>query len=263
MIDIHAHILPGIDDGAADWDESYEMARIALRDGVHTIVATPHMMWDGAYSNRAQTVLALVDEANDRFASEGIDLKILPGGEIYLSQETPAALDRGDYLTYNNQSKYILVEWSTAETPHFVEQILFECSVRKLTPVIAHPERNARLSRDPDLLAQWVEQGMLLQVNARSLLGDSGEQVRRAAEELLARRLVHFIASDAHSIARRPPGLMAARERVEELQGKEIADILTVENPRRLMTSEQVIVWDPVIPKSRGGLLARLFRRTQ
>jgi len=237
------------------------MARIAVADGVRVMVATPHMMWDGVFRNRAPEVLDLVEEANRRFAEGKIDLQVVAGGELYLSPETPRGVASGELLTYGNQRQFVLVEWSMSELPPYVEQLLFDLQLNQVTPVVAHPERYAYLFDEMEMLAGWVERGVLLQVNARSLLGESGEKIRRAAETLVQSRMAHFLGSDAHSSERRPPGLSAAAKRVRELVGDEIAGVLTSENPRRLLAGEEIVTWKPAPPPARRGLLSRWFGR--
>lgn len=261
MIDLHSHILPGIDDGAKSWDEALAMARIAVKEGVKVMAATPHMMWDGRFAIRSFDVLPLVDEAKERFRQDGIELEIVAGGEIYLSPETPAGIRSGELLTYADQRRYALVEFAAGEVPSFADQVFFECQLQGLKLVLAHPERNPALMNNLDQVVAWIERGILLQVNATSLVRDAGSRVRKAAEELVSRHLVHFVASDAHSTERRPPGLARARARLEEIAGKEMAHALVSENPRRLLAGEAVMVWEPINPKRRPGFWSRLMRR--
>lgn len=260
MIDIHSHLLPGLDDGARSWEETIEMARIAWRDGVRVMAATPHMMWDGRYANRTPAVLERAAEAAERLKKAGVPLDLVPGGEIYLTLESAAALEAGDFLTYGNRGNYALVELPSTEVPPYAEQVFFDCQLLGIRLVLAHPERNPSVMSDLDRVVSWIERGLLLQVNARSLLGESGPHVRRAAELLLERRLVHFVASDAHSTSRRVPGLSEARGRIEALAGKAMADALVHENPRRLLQGEDIEVWEPAPPKTRG-LWQRLLGR--
>ena len=260
MIDIHSHLLPGLDDGAKSWDETLAMARIAREDGVKVMAATPHMMWDGQYANRAPDVLALVAEAQERLERAGIDLAVVAGGEIYVSPETPGGIKSGELLTYGGQRRFALIEFPSNDVPPFADQVFFDCQLQGVKLVLAHPERNAALMSDLGRVVSWIERGLYLQVNTRSLLGDSGGRVQQAAEQLLRRHLVHFVASDAHSSTRRPPGLSQARARLEAIVGQEMAQALVSENPRRLLDGEAIKVWDPVSPRRRG-LLGRLFRR--
>lgn len=261
MIDIHSHLLPGLDDGAASWDETLAMARLAREDGVRVMAATPHMMWDGQYANRAPDVLELVAEARERLAHAGIDLEVVAGGEIYLSPETPKGLESGELLSYGNDRRAILIEFPSREVPPYAEEVIFACQLQGVSVVLAHPERNPAVMSDLERVVTWIERGLYLQLNARSLLGESGRWIQQSAEELLRRHLVHFVASDAHSTGRRPPGLSLAKRRVEAVVGEEMARALVSDNPRRLLEGEPVRVWDPVVPR-RAGFWSRLFRRS-
>lgn len=263
MIDLHSHVLPGLDDGADNWDEAIEMARMSAADGVTTLAVTPHMMWDGSYANRAPEVRALFAEAKERFKKAGVPITLVVGGEIYVSPETAKAIEDDHFLTYGDQKRYALVEMPSVEVPAYMEQVIFECGVIGVTPIIAHPERNRQAMNDLGRLATWVEQGVLLQVNARSLTGDSGKTLQKAAQALVVRRLVHLVASDAHSTRRRPPGLSAARACVERLAGTEVADALVSVNPRRILEGESVPVWKPELkPGRRWGFLERFLKRS-
>lgn len=259
LIDVHSHILPGIDDGADSWETAAEMARMWVADGVHTVVATPHMMPEGAFANRRADVMPLVEEANERLRSLGIPLAVVVGGELYADPGLAGKIASGELLTYGDQGRYALVEMPAAEIPPFMEELLFECQVRRVTPVLAHPERNRGVAADVEAVAAWIERGGLVQVNARSLLGAPGTEAREIAEELIRRRMAHLVASDAHSVRRRPPGLAAARDRIAELAGPELAQILVSDNPRRLLEGEPLIEWEPLPPQKRRGFWARLF----
>lgn len=260
MIDLHAHILPGIDDGAKSWEDTLEMARLSLDDGVTCIVATPHMMPDGEYCNRATDVLPKVEEAKARLAEERIPLELVAGGELYLSPHVEAGVNSGELLTYGNQKRYVLVELPGFEVPPFCERVLFQLQVKGVRPILAHPERNVGLRQEFERLAEWVKRGLLLQVNARSLLGESGSRAQRFAEELLEWRMVHFLASDAHGVRRRPPGLAKAKEHAARIAGRDVADALVHSNPGRVLAGEHVEAWSVERP-ARRGVLSRLFRR--
>ena len=186
---------------------------------------------------------------------------IVAGGEIYLSPETPFGITRGELLTYDNRRRYALVELPSSDVPPYAERVFFECQLHGVKLVLAHPERNPAVMGDLGRIVSWIERGVHLQVNTRSLLGDSGGRVQRAAEELIRRHLVHFVASDAHSQTRRPPGLAQAKTRLQAIVGKEMAQTLVYDNPRRLLEGEAVRVWDPVTRSRRRNLWSRFFRK--
>ena len=261
MIDIHCHILHGLDDGAKDLSEALEIARIAVDDGVQAIVATPHMMPDGPMANRREIVMERYAELLEALRREQIPLEVHPGGEVHIGFNVPGELAGGSLLTVADGGVYALIELPSGEIPTYSEQLIFECQLRGVTPIIAHPERNARKAGDLERLGEWIARGVLLQVNAQSLLGISGTEIERSARELVARRFAHFVASDAHSTVRRPPRLAAARAVVERLAGSEHARILFEENPRRAVAGEPVIAWEP-LPPLRRGFFDRLLRRS-
>lgn len=260
MIDLHTHILPGLDDGARDWDESLEMVRISVDDGVQSLAVTPHMLPDGAFANRTGQVLPLLDELKRRVADRGIPLELVAGGEIYISPQTPAGVRAGELLTYGSAGKFALLELPGSEVPPWVESVFFDLQVAGVLPVLAHPERNIAVMKDVDTLVTWVRRGLFLQVNARSLTGESGPKVQRAAEELLERRVVHLLASDTHGPLRRPPGLGKARSRAEAIAGRDVAEALVLQNPRRVLMGEPLLTWEPTAPPRRG-ILSRILRR--
>ncbi len=262
MIDLHSHLLPGIDDGADSWEETLEMARAALDDGVTCMVATPHMMPDGEFANRSHGVLALIEETKERLARESLPLEVVAGGELYIHPTLHEGVRDGTLLTYGKAHKYALVELPSIDVPPYAERVIFELQVGGVQPILAHPERNPSLVQGMERLVEWVERGLLLQVNARSLLGDSGSRSRRFAEELLEWRLVHFIASDAHGIKRRPPGLSAARERAAGIVGPQMAEAMVRTNPARVIAGEPVHVW-PIERPKRQRMLRRLWGRSR
>lgn len=242
------------------------MARKAIADGITKMVATPHMMPDGGYKNRSPEVIKLVNEANAKFERVGIGLEVFAGGEIYLVPDVEKAIDNGDLLTYDNKRKYALFEWSTAQLPPYAENVFFNCQMRHITPIIAHVERYESVLERPELPVDWVRKGVLLQVNARSLESHAHrrshryDRVKRVAEMLIERRLIHFVATDAHSVNKRPPVLSRAYDRVADLTDTEYADVLFRVNPGRVLEGEEAIRWEPVPSRGRRRLLSRLFK---
>ena len=259
MIDIHSHILPGLDDGPKDLSESLEMARRAVADGVSAMVATPHMMPDGPYANRRGAVMERLAELKEALARENVPLEVLPGGEVYVSLDVARELGEGSLLTLADLGAHVLIELPAGEIPPYTEQVLFEVRLRRIVPVIAHPERIVRSPEDLETLAEWVRKGVLLQVNGRSLLGESGTGPAKAARAIIVRRMAHFVASDAHGTTKRPPGLSAARREVERIAGPEEARLLVEENPGRLIAGEAIPAREPA--PARRGLFDRLFKR--
>lgn len=252
MIDIHAHILPEIDDGAADWATSLEMCRMAAADGVSAIVATPHML-DGVYNVSRATVLTKVEELRQRLSDAGVAITVLPGADIHVESDFLALLKAGQLVTINDAGKYVLVEFSHYTLPPRSSEFLFSIRTTGTIPIITHPERNFDIQRRPDIVAEWVGTGNLVQVTAASITGHFGSAARELAESLLRANLVHVVASDAHSVKERSPILSAARAAVTTAVSAEVAERLFMTNPEHIVKGEEFELpeHDPIVRKRR------------
>jgi len=233
VIDIHSHLLPGIDDGPRSWESALRLCRALVADGITTAVATPHVI-DHVYPNTTARVSALVVELGERLAEAGVPLAVLPGGEVEMSCRhlTDAPFDDVPTLA---GGRYVLIEVPATLVPRPFEALLFSLQARGTVPVVAHPERCLPLQREPGIARGWRAAGALLQVDAESVLGLFGPGVQRAATALVSQGLVHVMASDSHSCERRPPRLAAAAGAVEALGGRELARFLVEEGPRRVV----------------------------
>jgi protein-tyrosine phosphatase len=238
MIDLHAHILPGLDDGAPDLGEALSMAWLAVEDGIVSLVATPHVTGDHYRTDRT-TILSAVEQLNNHLDKYQIPLKILPGAEYRLEPDLPERLARGELLTLNDGGRYLLVELPAAFVPPYTERVLYELQLQGVTPIIAHPERNASFCRRPDLLQALVSRGVPAQVTAGSLTGMFGREAVRMAFYFLECGLAHFVASDAHSSVGRTPVLSPALAEVERRLGVDAARKL-VDNSRRVLEGQAI-----------------------
>lgn len=254
MIDLHAHVLPGIDDGPATWEEAVDVVRMAEADGITAIVATSHMMPDGVFVNRRADLLPLVDELRRRVREQEIDVAIYAGGEVYMSPDVIARLERGDVLTYCDVGRYMLLEMPASEIPDYAEQVVADLRWMGITPIIAHPERNLGIMEKPRRAEMLVRQGALLQVNASSLRGDHA--TRGAAKFLITHGLVHFLATDAHGVYSRRPRLAKYLRRVEEWIGPAEANKLVRDNPAAVIAGQEL--GPASVPERRPGLRARI-----
>jgi len=235
MVDIHCHILPGIDDGPQSWALTAEMCRIAARDGVTHIVATPHCNHEFAYDRDRCT--EMLGELSD--SAEG-KLTFSLGCDFHFSYDNiQDALAHPRRYTIG-ESQYLLVEFSDFGIPPEVKQNLLSISSSGMVPIITHPERNRPLLNKPEMVLEFVEQGCLVQVTANSFTGYWGSRSQKMAEWLFKRQAIHVIASDAHDPARRPPVLSEARKVVTELAGAEVADALLVQNPAAIVDGESL-----------------------
>lgn len=197
VCDMHTHALPAVDDGAADWGESLEMARQAAACGVTHLVVTPHYL-PGVYDADASLVRQLTGEFRERIAAAGISLEVLEGSEVFLSLEVPDLLRRGILATLGDRGDHLLLELPAGEFPRWAAEVLFRVRLQGLVPVLAHPERNHVLQHRPDLLGDLVRQGALVQVEAGSLTGLHGRRVQGVAERWIRQGWVHMLGSDAH-----------------------------------------------------------------
>ncbi len=234
MIDIHAHILPSIDDGPETIEESIELCKVAANDGIKTIVATPHSK-DGVYETKSVEILKAVDTLNSQLEENRIDVKILPGAEIHISEGLVESIKNGDVLTINNGGKFILFELPIVIIPPGTDKFIFNLKSNGIVPIIAHAERITAFQRKPELVDQLVKIGARVQINAHCLTKRVNPGEKKCAEWLLKNRLVHFIASDVHSLNVRPPILSKAVENATRIIGEEEARALVCRNPELII----------------------------
>ena len=245
MIDLHCHILPGIDDGSGSLEESLSMARLAMEDGIHTIVATPHTL-DGIYINPVREIISRVTTLQNALSENNINLRLCVGADVHLCPHMMEKVKNGDAGTINNAGKYILLEFPSQTIPPAVKDEIFTMKLNGITPIITHPERNLIIQRDMNILYELVRMGALCQVTAMSITGDFGETVRQCAGELFQRRLAHVIASDAHSSDIRPPLLSPAVEATAEIMGSyEEAEHMVTEVPAAILSGEAIEISEP------------------
>ncbi len=228
MIDIHHHCLPGVDDGPRELEEAVEMCRLAAREGIETIVATPHVLrgrWPVFSPLELESRIAALR------AAVGDKPRLVLGSEYYFAHDMAEVLREGKAIVPLAGSRYVLLELASNSVPPMLEQPLYRAQLEGWVPIVAHPERNLVYQSHPELLAQLVAHGARVQVTASSLTGAFGEQARASAETLLRRRLVHFIATDAHNTAKRPPRVTEALAALRAVVGDDVADALTRTNP--------------------------------
>lgn len=239
MIDLHFHCLPGIDDGPPDWETAEALCRAASADGATTLVATPHVFrepWVNADRRARELLLA---ELNRRLAGAP---RVVAGAEVWYTGELVSLVEEGPEgpLSTLAASRYLLVEFPPGYVPPQAAAAFHELVVMGTVPVVAHPERNLVLAREPHRLAELVEAGAVAQVTAGSLLGDFGRGARAAAERMVREGLAHVVASDAHGLERRPPRMAAARERVRRLWGAGAEEGLFDANPAAVLADEEL-----------------------
>jgi protein-tyrosine phosphatase len=247
MIDLHTHILSGLDDGARTLEESVKMCWIAHKDGIGTIVATPHTL-NGLYRNDRLTILDKVGKLNSELRTRNLELPlaILPGADVRLCEKTLLMLDQKEATTIGDGGKYLFVEFPSQGIPYRTEEVLFQLMGRRIIPIITHPERNLEIGQRPRRYYEMIRMGCLGQVTAMSLTGGFGPGIRRVAEKLLIHRLIHIIASDAHSTDGRPPILSEAVRVAERILSEEEAWKMVTEYPQAVLEGKRPNVPEPL-----------------
>lgn len=258
MIDIHSHILPFMDDGAADWEAALVMAQDAHRDGITTVIATPHHA-NGQYMNPGPSIRQAVEMMNERLRQEGNPLLVLPGQEIRIYGDLLNDLEQGQLLCLAD-SRYILLEMPSSRVPRNMEEICHELIIQGFVPVIAHPERNAEIAADPSKLERLIELGSLGQVTAQSVAGVFGSKLQKLSLELCRRNAVHVVASDAHDSTRRAFGLSAAYMVLEKELGSTQCDKFR-SNALQIVLNEEVIQGNYVQKRMKSNKLFGFFSR--
>lgn len=234
MVDIHSHILPGLDDGPDGMAAVIKMAEIAQTDGIRHIIATPHII-PGIYDNTPDAIHTAVERVNNQLMLEGIETRVYFGGEHYLDDSLCGVIKKNQLCTINAQGKYVLVECPMNEFPPYVERILSQIREKGIRPILAHPERNAAMHKNSQLLYTLINQETLVQINASSIMGQFGPWSRKFAELMLRHNWVHFIASDAHSVEIRPPVVSDALNLIKTILGEEPGELISLNSYRLLM----------------------------
>lgn len=219
MIDLHCHILPGVDDGAKNMEDSMDMARTAVEEGITHILATPHYK-NGHWDIVKEDILPLVDEVQAELDARGIPLTIFPGQEVRINGELMEDIESDDIQFIDEGNQYVLIEFPTSSIPAYTESLFFELQRSGVTPIIVHPERNHAVLKDPNILLPFVERGALAQLTAASYTGGFGKEIQQVSTKLIEADLVHFIASDAHNVKSRSFHMRAAFDRLEKEYGK-------------------------------------------
>jgi protein-tyrosine phosphatase len=237
LVDIHSHVLPGIDDGASDYETALAMCRMAAESGTRELVATPHS--NVQYSYDPVAVQGLVGKLQ---ADLGDQIFLHRGCDLHLTSDNirAAIKDRSRFTINGHQ--YLLVEFSDEILLQGTAQVFQQLRDAGIVPIITHPERNQHLRKSHPRLAEWIHRGCLIQITAQSLLGRFGERALASAIAMMDGGLVHFIASDAHNLTGRTPKLMPAYEFVRYRWGEAMANKLLIDNPWAVLWGETIDV---------------------
>jgi protein-tyrosine phosphatase len=238
MIDIHCHLLPNVDDGPSSWEESLEMARLASEDGIQVAVTTPHWIQGTKWEPNPDEIKKKVEELNKKLKENEISLIVLPGMEVGISENLPRLISSGEILTLG-ESNYLLIEIPFSSLPFGIKELIFNLRLAGIYPILAHPERNQEIQKNPKKILELSNAGAFIQVTSGSFCGDFGEQAKRCVIQIAKFGVIHAVASDAHSVRKRPPIVTEGLKILEEFIGKEQIETL-VANTYRFVRRESV-----------------------
>jgi protein-tyrosine phosphatase len=237
MIDLHCHILPGIDDGAADLSASIEMAKAFVADGVSVVACTPHIL-PGLYHNSGRQIQQATKQLQEVLNEEGIPLRLVAGADNHVVPTFVTELRSGHLLALAD-SRYVLVEPPHHIAPPRLEDLFFNILVAGYIPILTHPERLTWINSHYRVIERLVGRGVWMQLTAGSLAGAFGQNARYWAERMLDEGCAHILATDAHDVSRRPPNLSQGRELAAELIGSTEAEHLVVTRPRGVLLNDE------------------------
>ncbi|TJX12820.1 capsular biosynthesis protein [Tissierella creatinini] len=243
MIDIHSHILPYMDDGSKDMDMSLRIAEIYVENGIYKVIATPHYMDGVMYKSNEELRIGL-ENLKKSLARAGIPLELYPGNEVYIKPDIIDDLEKGKISTLND-SRYILIELPMNEIPIYVEELIYELCIKGYVPIIAHPERYTKISKDPNILYRYISMGALAQINLKSIEGFYGSRVKNTAELLLKHKMIHFVGSDSHSSNHRSPDLRNSLNILSDLVDDKYFDQLTFKNQEAVLKNKAIDIIPP------------------
>ncbi|MFI3211333.1 MAG: CpsB/CapC family capsule biosynthesis tyrosine phosphatase [Peptostreptococcaceae bacterium] len=240
MIDVHCHILP-VDDGAKDFEEAIEMAKIAEKDGIKIIINTSHFNDDFDYI-RGKQIKTELETFNNMLKENNINVKVMLGNELYYNESLMAHIQKRtvDFYTLAN-SNYVLLEFCPGMFPKRIDDIVYEFTVRGYRVILAHIERYKEIQQDITILNDAINEGAYVQINASSILKKSPKHINEFCDKLLKEKKVHIVSSDAHGSKNRRPILSEAYDFVLNEYGRDNAEILFNENPLKIINNEKMV----------------------
>lgn len=223
MVDLHCHLLPGIDDGSKSMEISLRLAREATENGVTHALLTPHHM-NGHYVNHKQDVIRRTKEFQEQINAHNIPLTVFPGQEVRINGQLLEALDKDDILFADTADKYMMLEFPDDDVPYYTNQMIFDLQQRGIIPVIVHPERNTKIMAEPNLIYQLLEKGCLSQITASSYVGTFGKKVENFSRQLIEAGQGYVFASDAHDLPGRKYEMQQAFNKLSKEFGDETTE---------------------------------------
>lgn len=238
MVDLHCHLLPGVDDGSKSMSISLRLAREATENGVTHALLTPHHM-NGRYVNHKQDVIRETAEFQKQLQEHDIPLTVFPGQEVRINGNLLEALDNDDILFADEGNRYLMFEFPDDDVPHYTNRMIFDLQQRGITPVIVHPERNTMIMAKPEFLYSLLEKGCLSQITASSYVGTFGKKVERFSRQLIEAGQGYVFASDAHDLPGRKYEMRQAFERLQQEFGRGLTEQYQ-QNARSIINGENI-----------------------
>jgi len=245
MVDLHCHLIPGVDDGPTTEAESLEMMKVAIQEGITVIAATPHHL-NGKYINNREDILKAVEQLNGLVKSHQLPLKIVPGQEIRINGQFEEDYDNEKIVTVGGNTQYVLVELPSNHVPRYATRLFYDIQLKNLRPIIVHPERNSEIIKNPEKLMQFIEKGALVQVTAASITGCFGKKIQKFSFKLIEANAVQIIASDAHNITSRGFQMKGATQLLKKKYGSDYVESLLT-NAQHILANKVVV---PSLPES-------------
>ncbi|WP_283588619.1 tyrosine-protein phosphatase [Limosilactobacillus viscerum] len=222
MVDLHCHLLPGVDDGSKSMEISLRMAKEAVENGVTHALLTPHHM-NGRYVNHKQDVIHLTKQFAAELEKNNIPLTVFPGQEVRINGNLLKALDNDDILFADTDNRYLMLEFPDDDVPHYTNRMIFDLQQREITPVIVHPERNTMIMDKPEVLYELLQKGCLSQITASSYIGTFGKKVEKFSRQLIEAGQGYVFASDAHDLPGRKYEMRQAFEKLSSEFGNDFS----------------------------------------
>ena len=240
MIDLHTHILPGVDDGADSEKEAMNIVRKAKKQGITKMVATPHYL-DDTYQLSPTITKSKIKQLQQKVDQKNLGIEILPGAEVFITPDLGKKIKNNEIMTIND-SHYLLIEFPADHIPKYADEVFYDLKVLGYKPIICHPERNDSIISNPNQLYKWVKKGIYAQVNASSLVGVFGSKVKEIALALVKHNLVQFIASDVHSTDKRKQYLAKGLQIIEDINS---AKKYMLKNAQKVIADKDIEILTP------------------
>ena len=252
MIDLHCHLLPGVDDGSKSMDISLKLANDAVRDGIDYALLTPHHM-NGVYLNHKKAVIQQTQEFQVELDRHKISLKVFPGQEVRINGDLLTALDQDDILFADEGRRYLMLEFPDDDVPSYTSNMVYELMQRGIIPIIVHPERNTKIMKKPDILYRLLNRGCLSQITAGSYVGAFGYKVQKFSKQLIQTGQAYVFASDAHDLPNRKYEMTNAFVKMNHEFGNDYVSRFN-ENAKRIING------DNILPNNFSEIKTHLFR---